>query len=197
MEDRWLARIRWRRRGAWMWPSFIALTVLDGLIGSALPPSGEGWNFVGAALFGCFANLVAIVALSVPLRFAIRRVRPDLPKVVAMDYAGTTVMAAISAVLLAAGIVHRPQTQADQRVMADAIVRAQAFIGDRAPARFRRNVEYVNTFTIQAGSIYRMCVPSIDRAQTYCVIVRTKLPLARSVIFDGYESNAVFGAGVN
>ncbi len=180
-----------------MWPAFLALIGLDGVIGTLLPPAGGSWSFVGAALFGCFANLLAIVVLSVPLRAVLRRRRPDLPKVVAMDYSGTIVMALISGLLLLAGVIHRPRMQAEEHAMADAVTRAQAFIGARAPGRFRRNVMFVSTFTIEAGSVYRMCVPSVDRAQTYCVIVRRRLPFARSVIFDGYESNAVFGAGVN
>jgi hypothetical protein len=84
---------------------------------------------------------------------------------------------------------------AHRRAMDDAITRAQAFIGDRAPAQFRRNLEFVSTVAIQPGSIYRTCVPSDDRRSTYCVIVKTYLPLAQSVSFDGYESNAVFAQG--
>ena len=57
--------------------------------------------------------------------------------------------------------------------MQDAIKRAQAYIGDRAPAEFRRNLAYVDTFAIQPGSIYRTCVPSDYRRRTYCVIVKT------------------------
>jgi hypothetical protein len=180
-----------------MWPCFLVLIGLDGLIGALLPPTGEGWNFLGAALFGCFANLLAIVVLSVPLRLALRRLRPDLPKVVAMDYAGTAVMVAMSALLLLSGLVHRSQIEADQRTMADVIVRAQAYIGDRAPVAFRRNVRYVSVFTIETGSVYRVCVPSILGGPSYCVIVMPKRPFASSVTADGHTSNALLGEGVN
>src|SRR5438445_11890025 len=37
----WLSRIRWRRRGAWLWPSVLAFTVIDAIVGHALPPQGE------------------------------------------------------------------------------------------------------------------------------------------------------------
>jgi hypothetical protein len=79
--------------------------------------------------------------------------------------------------------------------MRDATARAQAWIGDRAPATFRRNLERVTTFAIQPGSIYRSCVPSTDGDRTYCVIVKTQLPFARSVSFAGYEPNSLFAAG--
>jgi hypothetical protein len=81
--------------------------------------------------------------------------------------------------------------------MFDAIRRAQAYIGARAPAEFRRNLELVDTFVIQQGSIYRTCVPSDDRRRTYCVVVKDKLPFPRSVSFGGYEPNEVMSAGTN
>ena len=80
--------------------------------------------------------------------------------------------------------------------MDDAIKRAQAYIGDRAPARVPAQPRScVDTFVIQQGSIYRTCVPSDDRKRTYCVIVNDKLPFARSVSFGGYEPNEVMSAG--
>jgi hypothetical protein len=79
--------------------------------------------------------------------------------------------------------------------MTDAIARAQAFIGDRAPAEFRRNVQWVSTYAIEPGSLYRTCVPNAERSRTYCVVVNTRLPFERSVKFAGYESNADLSAG--
>ena len=79
--------------------------------------------------------------------------------------------------------------------MRDAVVRAQAFIGYRAPDEFRRNVRLIDTVTIQAGSIYRMCVPGAHGVRTYCVIVDTQLPFARSVKFAGYEPNSSVAVG--
>ena len=40
-----------------------------------------------------------------------------------------------------------------------------------------------------------MCVASGDGRRSYCVIVDTKLPVQRSVRFDGHEPNSVFSAG--
>jgi hypothetical protein len=127
----------------------------------------------------------------------LRRARPDLPGVVARNYAGTSVVVAVTLSLLAIGLAHHATIIADQHAMRDATVRAQAWIGDRAPPEFRRNVRLSDTFAIQPGSVYRTCVPGERTARSYCVIVRTQLPLARSVKFDGYEPNAVFSQGVN
>lgn len=180
-----------------MWPLFLPLTVLDGVIGTSLPPAGDGWNFAGAVVFAAFVNLVAIVVLAVPVEFGLRRVRRDLPKVVAGDYAGRAMMSAISVALLLAGLAHRSGVQSDQRAMSDAIKRAQAFIGDRAPPAFQGNVDHISTFTIEDGSIYRMCVPNIQRTRRYCVVVHEQQPFAQSVRVDGSESNAILDAGAN
>ena len=84
-----------------------------------------------------------------------------------------------------------------QRALRDAVVRAVAYIGDHAPQAFRANARQTDTFTIQAGSVYRTCVPSQDGRRSYCVIVKPRLPLARSVVFAGYEPNWLFAEGVN
>lgn len=160
-----------------------------------LPPAGDGQSVVSAALVALVLNLIAVILLSRPLGAVLRRTRGDLPGIVARDYAGTTVIVVIALALLTAGLLHRPTLQAQRSTMYDAIKRAQAYIGDRAPAQFRRNLELVDTFVIQQGSIYRTCVPSDDRKRTYCVIVNDKLPFARSVSFGGYEPNEVMSAG--
>ncbi len=196
MSGAWLARLRWRRRGAWLWPAFAALTIVDGVVGHALPPAGDTQAFLGALLVACVLNLIAVLILSRPLGALLRRYRADLPKVVARDYAGRAAILLVAVAILAAGLAHRPTILQHRRAMQDAISRAQAWIGDRAPAEFRRNLEYVSTFTIEPGRIYRTCVPSDRRARTYCVIVNTQLPLATSVKFAGYEPNSVFSEGV-
>ena len=195
MDGASLHRLRWRLRGAWLWPAFVALTIADAVVGHMLPPAGDGQSVVSAALVALVLNLIAVILLSRPLGAVLRRARGDFPSIVARDYAGTTVIVVIALALLTAGLLHRSTLQAQRRTMYDAIERAQAYIGDRAPAQFRRNLELVDTFVIQQGSIYRTCVPSDDRKRTYCVIVNDKLPFARSVSFGGYEPNEVMSAG--
>jgi len=195
MDGASLNRLRWRLRGAWLWPAFVALTIADAVVGHMFPPAGDGQSVVSAALVALVLNLIAVILLSRPLGAVLRRTRGDLPGIVARDYAGTTVVVVIALALLTAGLLHRSTLQAQRSTMDDAIKRAQAYIGDRAPAQFRRNLQLVDTFVIQQGSIYRTCVPSDDRKRTYCVIVNDKLPFARSVSFGGYEPNEVMSAG--
>jgi hypothetical protein len=195
MDGAWLARVRWRRRGAWLWPAFIGATALDGLIGHVWPPAGETQKLIGAVLVGCFLNLMAVIVLSRPLGALLRRRRPDLPKIVANDYGGTAAVLAITGALLVAGLIHRPSISEHQQAKREAITRAQAWIGDRAPDEFRRHMSVVDVYAIEPGSIYRVCMPSAIRSRTFCVVVKTHMPFAESVRFDGYEPNAVFAAG--
>jgi hypothetical protein len=192
----WLARMRWRRRGAWLWPAFVAATALDGLIGHTLPPAGDSQTVVSAVLVGLFFNLVGVILLSRPGGALVRRARPDLPSVVARDYAGTVVVVAIALIVLSAGLVHRATVVAHEQSLQDATVRAAAFIGDRAPPAFRANAHETSTLAILAGYLYRVCVPSEDHKRTYCVIVNIRLPFARSVKFSGYEPNWIFAQGI-
>ena len=160
MDGAWLHRMRWRRRGAWLWPTFAALTVADAVIGHLLPPAGDSQTLVGAGLLA----LVPEPDRGDPPVAAVRRAAAPHPRRPAVDRRarlrghgrgggdrGRT-----------PGRRSRPPSLADRRrnTMQDAITRAQAYIGDRAPAEFRRNVQYVDTFAIQPGSIYRTCVPN-------------------------------------
>lgn len=197
MDGGWLVRLRWRRRGDWLWPAFAAVVVLDTVIAHTLPSSGDSQSVGGAALSALVANVIAVILFPHPFGGLIRRVRKDLPQVVARDYGGRLALFAVAAIFLTAGLAHRPTILHDRATMSDAIKRAQAFIGDRAPPEFRRNLMFVSTYVIETGHVYRTCVPSALGARTYCVIVKTDLPLAQSVTFDGYESNAVFSAGTN
>ena len=195
MDSVWLSRLRWRRRGAWLWPAFVGLIVVDAVIGHLLPPVGEKQSIVGAALDGLVLNLICVILLSRPVGALIRRRRPDLPGPIARNYGGTAVVVLVTVALLGAGLAHRSSITGEQQTMRDAIVRAQAFIGDRAPDQFRRNVQLIDTVAIQPGSIYRMCVPGARARRTYCVIVNTRLPFAQSVRFSGYEPNSSLAAG--
>jgi hypothetical protein len=191
-----LARLHWRRRGAWLWPTFVVLTAADAVIGHELPPIGDSQKVFAAVLLGGIFNLIGVIVLSWPLSLVLRRMRPDLPAVVARDYAGTFVVVAVTAVLLGAGIAHRAtilQRPTDAR---EATTRAEAGVGARAPTTYRREAARLDTLTIEPGRLYRSCATNADGKRSYCVIVRMWLPAARSVSFAGHEPNAVFATGV-
>src|SRR5215212_6891868 len=112
----WPARIRWRLRGAWMWPTFIAVTLLDGLILHLLPPIGTGVRLMPAILIATFGNLVLIGAVAPWLARRTWRRRPAAepgapPRAqleVLSDRIGTGLLVATIAGVLAAGLAARP-----------------------------------------------------------------------------------------
>jgi hypothetical protein len=197
MDTAWVARVRWRRRGAWLWPAFAAFTIADAVIGHELPPAGDGQTVVAAALLGCALNLIGVVVLSWPVATLIRRRRSDLPSVVARDYGGTIVVVAVTAALLAVGLAHRSTILAHREALREATVRAEAWIGDRAPAEFRRDLGSMTLFVIEPGRIYRACVNSVGGARTYCVVVDDQLPFAHSVRPAGSEPNTGLASGTD
>jgi hypothetical protein len=171
VERLWPSRLRWRMRGAWQWPMFFVLTIVDGVLLVALPPYGSGPGGLPAGiLLAGFANLL-IVAVVAPLlgRRLLRLRRPDLPRLIADDYAGTALMCALCLGLALAGIAHRPwiaSEDRDRRAVFAALhdyVRAHAreYTGalDRADAR-RMEPHY-----------YRACVPSLEPRRALCLFV--------------------------
>jgi hypothetical protein len=196
MESGWLHRVWWRRRGAWLWPLFVLATVADAVLGHVRPPLGDAQSVASAALVGLVLNLLAVLLLSRPLGALIRRGRQDLPSVVARNYAGTALVAAVTTALIAIGVVHHDTIVANQRMLRDATVRAQAWIGDHAQSQFRRHVVFADTLVIEPGRIYRTCVPGDELSRTYCVIVKMQLPFSRSVAPAGHTPNSVFAEGV-
>src|SRR4029450_3745808 len=110
----WHRRLRWRLRGAWMWPTFLALTLVDGVLLVVLPPyeGGPPAVFPGV-LLALFANLLAVAVVAPFAGRLLRRRRPDLPRFIATDHAGATPAGAIAAVLVIAGIAHRSAAAAE------------------------------------------------------------------------------------
>jgi hypothetical protein len=86
VERVWIRRLRWRMRGAWQWPAFAALTVVDALLLTRLPFYEEGpGTLVGGLLLAMFFNLLAVAVVGPLLGVRLRRRRPDLPRPVAAD----------------------------------------------------------------------------------------------------------------
>jgi len=196
-----LTRWRWRLRGAWMWPSFIVLTLLDGFIAHWRPPIGDHESAVGGWLIGLILTLIAIVVLVPPSAWVLRGVRMDLPRVVARDYVGTGVCLLITLGFVVVGLMHHPVTVSDQRAADNALATAEAYIGDHAPAPFMASVSRpanVDLLELQPPRIYRVCAqawirrPGDDAGlRSYCVVVDLSKPFGKSVSYAGSEPNSV------
>jgi hypothetical protein len=192
MERAWATRLRWRLRGAWLTPLLVVAVLGDALLVHERPLAGDGRTApVAALLLAGFLNLVALAALAPFLALAVRRVRPDLPVVVARDRAGVALVLLVAAGLLVAGQLHHGAVVRHARALADAHARAIAWIGTYAPAPFRRHLALADTVTIVPGRVFRTCAPDPADGRAWCVVVRTHGPIRR----DGGTPNAVFQAG--
>jgi hypothetical protein len=172
MERASLTRLRWRLRGAWMWPAFVVVTVVDALLLHALPVATDGIGVVPALLLSGFLNLF-VVAVVAPLSGRlVRRRRPDLPKAVAADYAGATLLAVVTGLILVGGVVHRPAVQRAERDLRVQGAAARAFLLTEAPPAVRSRLGAANTIRL-ADRFYRTCVPEGRPRRAFCVFVRT------------------------
>src|ERR1700733_9302675 len=126
-------RLRWRLRGAWQWPLFGLLFVVDAVLGTQLPFHGTGPDTAGALLLSGFFNLVA-VALGAPfLGMVLRRRRPDLPKLIARDYAGAALLGAVTLALLFGGLRHRSWLRQETRTRNAVMLAAHNYVLSAAP----------------------------------------------------------------
>jgi hypothetical protein len=64
-EALWARRLRWRMRGATLWPAFAVAVVADGVLLNELPIAGDDGPglFAGVILAG-FANLIVIAVVA-------------------------------------------------------------------------------------------------------------------------------------
>ncbi len=179
VERLWLTRLRWRMRGAWLWPAFFALTLVDGVLITQLPPyDSPPPGLVGGLLLAGFANLLVVAVLAPLAGSALRRrLRPDLPRAIAADYAGTVLICGLTALLVVAGIAHRPAVaaQADDEAALTAAVRA--YVAAHAP-EWAPGLPATDVRTY-APEVYRACVPGPDPRRSLCLIVDTDRRPAR------------------
>jgi hypothetical protein len=165
-------RMRWRLRGAWQWPTFLALTALDGVVLTLLPfyDPGPGGLFPSLILAG-FANLFA-VAVAAPLAGRLVRARrPDLPRVVARDYAGTILLVALAALLAGGGVVHRPAAAAADADRRAVRLSVHDYVLAQTP-ELRDQLAAMDTLQLEPR-LYRACVPTHRARRWLCLFVST------------------------
>lgn len=172
VERIWLSRLRWRMRGAWLWPAFLACTLLDGILIELLPPyAGTPPGLPGGLLLAGFANL-GIVAVLAPLAGRVlRRRRRDLPRAVATDTAGTALVAGLAAVILAAGLAHRPSVAAERDAERAVLSATHGYVTAQARG-WAPGLATVDVLRM-APDAYRACVPGRDPRRWLCLLVDT------------------------
>jgi hypothetical protein len=186
----WLTRMRWRLRGAWLWPAFIVLTLAEGVVLQLLPISGDGPGGVlpGVLLAG-FANLILVAALAPLAGHRLRRRRPDLPRVVAQDYAGTALLAVLAAAILAGGLIHRPAVIAAEQDLRAQAAAVHDYVITQEP-KYAPGIALADPVRVE-DDLYRTCVPGPDPKRWLCLYVNTKQRPAGVTLDDDRTPNTI------
>lgn len=150
----------------------MALTIGDALALGILPVAGRGTGLVPGLLLAGALNLVALAVLARPLARRLRRRRPDLPRVVAEDRAGSALLVAVTVALLAGGLAHRPARQAADRAFAAQERAVRAYVRAHAAPAYRANLDRLDTAQ-GAEQFFRTCVPGGPGQRPLCLLVET------------------------
>lgn len=177
----WTRRLRWRLIGAWRWPLFLVLTVLDALIVVWRPPTALQPSFMPALILSGFANLFLIGAVAPWLARRMAARAGERPATSTFPPANhiellTDRIAAIALVLATLGILGagiasgKPRVCVTERTckVGDAAV---AYVNAHAPAEIRRNVDTLNSYRLSEAGLFRVCIEFDDRRRAYCMYV--------------------------
>jgi hypothetical protein len=191
----WRSRLRWRLSGAWQWPTFAVLTAVDAVVLSRLPFSGGRANLLGCVLAAGLLNLVVIATVPRMGGWLVRRRRPQLPREVAADQAGTVGLVALCVLLVVGGVLHRPALRANDDRLAAVIQESRLFAAHRAPARY---LPLRDSDTWQPGPhLFRTCFPGPDPRRDFCVLVRTDEPAMIKRVDPDQRPNATIAGPDN
>jgi hypothetical protein len=184
-------RLRWRLRGAYQWPLFAAITIADAALLHWLPLAGDGTGWIPALLLAGCLNLIAVAVLGGIVGWLLRRRRPDLPKVVADDYAGSALLIGVAAAFLAIGLVHRPEVASDHAALRAQREAFERWVVNHGDAYSVAHVSLSTTLTLEP-TLFRSCAPRRDPRRWLCAIVDTTRDPPRVTPDPNRESNASF-----
>lgn len=189
-----LRRLRWRLRGAWLWPAFVVATLAEMALLHWLPVQGDATRWISGLLVAGCLNLIAVVVLGGPGAVLLRRRRPDMPKVVASDYAGRAALVVVAVGLVAAGVAHRPGIL-DRRAAFDRqLLAVHRWVTQNGDAYANAHLSQADTVVVGEG-LFRTCVPGPDPKRSLCLVVDTSTspPAVRRDV--NREPNASFNRG--
>jgi hypothetical protein len=193
-----LTRLRWRRRGAWLWPIFVCAVVGDGVLLHELPISGVQTPLVGGLLLAGVLNLVVVAGLGPAAGMLVRRRRADLPVVIARDYAARGLIVALGGLIALLGIGNHGRVDAQRRSFVQQALAVRRYVEAQAPAVYRERIGLADTAQLDTN-LFRTCVPSGDPARWLCVFVDTTEDPPGVTVDPSRAPNATFmgteGAG--
>lgn len=178
-EHLWARRLRWRIRGAWQWPAYAVLTLLDAVILHELPPVTGGVDFIPGLIVSSFGNLflMGVVAPWLGRRLAQREAGTDgngIPlsvKIEVLKDRSAAVLLGVAWVgLVAAGLAARPLIVSETRETERNADLVREHVLAEAPHEIQRNLDTANTVKLEDG-YFRTCVNYDERDRAYCLFV--------------------------
>jgi hypothetical protein len=182
-------RLRWKLRGAQLWPTFVLVTLLEMPLLHWLPLAGERTGLLAALLLAGCLNIIAVALVGGLGGVALRRRRPDLPKVVADNYAGTAALALVAVVFVVGGIAHRPAIADEHAAFARQKLAVEHWV-DANGDPFTRAHAAASTTLLVDHNLYRTCIPGLDPRRWTCLVVDTSRSPAHVTRDPNHESNA-------
>lgn len=178
-ERLWARRLRWRLRGAWQWPAYGVLTLLDALILHELPPVRTGVDFIPGLIVSSFANLFLMGAVAPWLakRLAQRErdhggngvplsVRIEVLK----DRTAPVLLGVATLGLVAAGLGMRPVVIVETEYRERQVDVLAEYVAAEAPHEIQRNAQIANTIRLAEG-YFRSCINYDERERVWCVFI--------------------------
>lgn len=186
----WTSRLRWRLRGAWQWPAFAVLTVVDGFVLDLLPPwAPDRINVIEGVLIATFGNLILVGAFAPFLarRLGGPRETPATPpsgrapagdalsqteREVFQDRVATGLLLAGLVAVLVSGIANRPAVVSETEATEEVGRQLRDYVARSGSEELNRNLETANTIRLSEG-YFRVCVARDDRRHHVCLFVDT------------------------
>jgi hypothetical protein len=188
-------RLRWRFRGAWMWPAFAVVTLGEGILLWRLPPVGTGLNVIEGVLLATFGNLVLVAAVAPWLAkrlAANRRPAPDeTEREVLKDRVSTGLLLAGVLGVVASGLAARPTVVVETEAREQNAEAVRDFVFASGNDELMRNLETANTVRLGEG-YFRTCIARDDRRRFFCVFVDTDRSPPEVVKDPSAEPNTVY-----
>jgi hypothetical protein len=182
-----------------MWPAFIAVTLVDGLLLHLLPPIGTGIDLIPAFLLATFGNLFLVGAIAPWLARRTWKRRPAAEPgaparaqlEVLSDRIGTGLLLATVAGVLVAGLAARPTVVSETEDTERNAAAFRALILERGDGELIRNLETANTVRL-GEDFFRTCVARDDRERYFCAFVDTSTDPPDVDVDASAEPNSVY-----
>lgn len=184
----WARRLRWRLRGATLWPTFLVVTLVEGVLLHLIPPlrfgfSPAGVPVVAGIIIATFANLVLVGAITPFLaRRLVERRRAEGPSQVTheamlelmKDRTGTVLLALGTLGVVASGLASIPLINGETDARNQAARALVSYVEGHAPTQIKHSNDQGLAQTVRQGDgLFRSCIPFDDRRRYYCLVIDT------------------------